>query len=131
MDDMERIKKEKMEEWMKGKNGEQTVINVSDETFEERVLKRSKKVSVIVDFWAPWCIPCTVLGPALEKVVEESDGKVVLAKVNVDEHKLMAQKYGVMGIPAVKLFKNGEIVDEFVGLRPEQAIREWLDRNIQ
>ncbi len=108
-----------------------TEIEVNDENFQEKVIEQSKKVPVVVDFWASWCSPCLMLGPILEKVAKDYEGKFVLAKVNVSESQMMAGKYEVRSIPNVKLFKNGEAVDEFVGALPEEAVKEWLDKNLK
>ncbi len=105
-------------------------MDITDEQFEKEVIEKSKKVPVVVDFGASWCAPCQMLGPILEKLEKDYEGKFILAKVNVEENKEQATKYGVMGIPSVKFFKNGEIVDEFTGAMPEQTIKEWLDKNI-
>ena len=105
-------------------------IDVSDRSFGKEVIERSKDVPVLVDFWAPWCGPCMMLGPVLEKLAGDYGGKFVLAKVNVDENHEKAMEYGVSGIPAVKMFLGGRVVDEFVGARAESAVRQWLDRNL-
>jgi putative thioredoxin len=99
---------------------------VSAESFAHEVIEASKMQPIVVDFWAPWCGPCRMLGPVLDKVVASYAGKVVLAKVNVDEHQTLAAQYRVLSIPSVKAFKNGEMVSEFVGFRPEPEIRQWV-----
>jgi len=102
-----------------------TTHDVTD--FATEVLERSRSIPVLVDFWAPWCGPCRVLGPTLEKLAATAGDRWVLAKVNTEEFPDVAGAYGVMSIPNVKLFRDGEIVDEFVGALPEREIRRWLD----
>jgi thioredoxin len=102
-------------------------MDVTTETFEQDVLERSKTVPVVVDFWADWCGPCKMLTPVLEQAVEERDGAVVLAKVDTDANPDLAQRYSVRGIPNVKAFRNGAVVDEFTGALPAAAVAEFLD----
>jgi putative thioredoxin len=134
IDELERIKREKLKKWMermKGSDIIQTEIEVNDENFQEKVIEQSKKIPVVVDFWASWCMPCLMLSPILEKLAKEYNGKFILAKLNVDENRITSQKYGIMSIPSVKLFKNGKVVDEFVGALPELSVREWLNKSIR
>lgn len=107
-----------------------TEIEVNDNNFQEKVIEQSKKVPIVIDFWASWCMPCLMLSPILEKLAKEYNGKFILAKLDVGKNQELAQKYGVMSIPSVKMFKNGEIVDEFVGALPKTNVKEWLDKNI-
>jgi putative thioredoxin len=105
-------------------------IEVTDETFEEEVIEKSKTIPVLADFWASWCGPCKMLGPTLEKIAKEYEGKLIVAKIEADKAPNQSAKYNIMSIPAVKLFKNGEIVDKFTGAQPEATIKQWLDQKI-
>jgi putative thioredoxin len=104
--------------------------DVSTADFQQAVIEASKTAPVLVDFWAEWCGPCRALKPVLEKLATEYQGRFRLAKVNSDENQELAQRYGVRGIPNVKAFVDGELVDEFSGALPESQVREFLERLI-
>jgi putative thioredoxin len=103
------------------------MADITDATFEQDVLERSKQVPVVVDLWAPWCGPCKTLGPIIERVIDETDGQVELAKVNVDENPQVSRAFQVQSIPAVYALKDGKVVDGFVGAQPEAAVRKFVE----
>jgi thioredoxin 1 len=104
-----------------------SLLNVDTANFENEVLKSD--VPVMVDFYADWCGPCRMITPVMEKLAEKYDGKVKVAKLNVDNAGDIAAKYGVSGIPTVIIFKSGEDVDRFSGALPQNAIEDFVDRN--
>jgi putative thioredoxin len=103
------------------------VFDVGEADFQEQVLRRSLDVPVVVDFWAAWCGPCRVLGPILEEAVEARGGSVLLARVDVDQNQRLAAAFGIQGIPAVKAFMGGQLVDEFIGAQPPAVVERFLD----
>ena len=104
------------------------VVDVTDATFAAEVLERSRTVPVVVDFWAAWCGPCRQLGPLVERAADAREGKVVLAKLDTDANQRTAAEYRIQGIPAVKAFRDGAVVDEFVGALPPAEVERFFDR---
>jgi thioredoxin 1 len=103
-------------------------MEINEKNFEDEVLKSD--LPVLVDFWAPWCGPCQMLTPILEDVANEYEGKIKVVKVNVQENQNLASQYGIMAIPNLKIFKDGQAVDEIIGLQPKEAIREKIEAAI-
>ena len=97
----------------------------TDKNFEEEVI--SSKVPVLVDFWAPWCGPCQMMGPIIEDLAEEMGEKAKVGKVNVDENGEISAKFGIMSIPALKIFKGGKVVAEFVGVQSKETLKKTLE----
>ena len=108
----------------------EVMADVTREDFSRLVLEQSGKIPVLVDFWAAWCGPCQTLMPLLAKLAGEYQGRFFLAKVNSDEQQQLSSQYGVRSLPTVKLFRNGQVVDEFMGAQPESAIRQFLDKHL-
>ncbi|HUR22332.1 MAG TPA: thioredoxin [Acidimicrobiales bacterium] len=104
------------------------MADVTDATFDRDVIERSKQVPVIVDLWADWCGPCKTLGPTLEKVVAETEGRVALAKIDIEANRGLATSFHVQSIPAVFAIRDGQVVDQFVGALPEAQVRQFVER---
>ncbi len=104
------------------------IFDVKTDEFEQQVIHKSSEVPVIVDFWAPWCQPCQLLAPILEQAVNDATGKLLLAKVNIDDNPELAQMMGVQSIPVVVAFFEGQVIDHFQGVLPEDQLKEWLAR---
>lgn len=105
-----------------------TVIDVTDATFQQEVIERSKQLPVVVDFWADWCGPCKMLSPIIERAANSREGDVVLAKLDTDANQRTAGQYRIQSIPAVKAFKDGKVVDEFIGAQGPQQVEAFFDR---
>lgn len=101
-------------------------IEVTDADFDQKVLERSKQVPVLVDFWADWCRPCHMLAPVIEKAVDAHAGKVELAKLDTDANQQVAARYGIRGLPTVKAFRDGAVVDEFTGAQPPAVVERFV-----
>ena len=106
------------------------IIEINENDFNEKVIEASKSILLLVDFWAPWCGPCKQLTPLLEKVVKKTDNKVILAKINIDDNQQIAAQLRIQSIPAVFAFKNGQPVDAFQGVIPENKIIEFIEKSL-
>jgi thioredoxin 1 len=101
-------------------------LSFTDQNFEEEVVKSEKPV--LVDFWAPWCGPCQVMGPIVEELAKEMEGKIKVGKMNVDENPATAEKYGIMSIPNIKIYKDGKVAKEFIGVQSKESLKEELGK---
>ncbi len=106
----------------------ENTVQVTDASFDADVLKAPG--TVVVDFWAEWCGPCKMIGPALEEIGAELKGKVTIAKVNIDDNPMTPNTYGVRGIPTLIMFKDGKQVDTIVGARPKSALKQWVEKGL-
>ena len=105
-----------------------STIKISDETFEENVIKNNKPI--IIDFWAEWCGPCKQIGPILEEISDEYNDKIIIGKMDVDENPETPGKYQIRGIPTMLLFNKGELIDTKVGMSSKTDLKEWINKNI-
>jgi thioredoxin 1 len=101
-------------------------MNFTDQNFDQEVLK--SELPVMVDFWAPWCGPCQVMGPIVEELAKELEGKIKIGKLNVDENSATAQKFSIMSIPSLKIFKGGQIIKEFTGVQAKETLKAELEK---
>jgi len=104
-----------------------TIIEATQESFERDAIERSREAPVVVDFWAEWCGPCRMIAPALEEIAGAMGDKVKIVKLNVDENPGVASKYGIMSIPTLMIFKNGELASRQVGAAPKQKLEQWIN----
>jgi thioredoxin 1 len=107
----------------------QSYVTLTDRNFHKTVLETKKPV--LVDFWAPWCGPCQVMGPVIKELAEEFQTRAVVAKVNVDDHQEIAARYGIQSIPTLMIFQNGEVVEQMVGTMPKTALTQKLESQLQ
>ncbi|HDS58960.1 MAG TPA: thioredoxin [Thermoplasmatales archaeon] len=128
-DEVSTIRKKKMESLLQKMTGGSTTPNkpvaVTDDTLDQTV---GSHPLVVVDCWAPWCGPCRMLGPVIDQLAGEMKGQVVFAKLNTDENRVSSSRYGIMSIPTLLLFKNGQLVDRNVGALPPDMLRDWIQR---
>ena len=110
--------------------GTPVVLDVQDSDFEAAVVERSRTVPVVVDFWAPWCGPCRIVGPVVDRLAREFAGRAVVAKLNVDDNQRTAQRFGISGIPALLILKGGQVVERLVGAQPAPALRQALAKHL-
>ena len=106
----------------------ENVKQISDSDFEQTVLRSDKPV--FVDFWAPWCGPCRIVGPIIEELAPSYDGKLVVTKMNVDDNPGVAQKLGITSIPTLMIFKDGQLVDRAIGAMPKSELQKFIERNL-
>jgi thioredoxin 1 len=106
----------------------ENVVEVQEDAFDQEVLKSDKPV--LVDFWAPWCGPCRMVAPIVEELADEYAGRLVVAKMNTDDNQGLAAKLGITSIPTLMVFKNGELVENLVGLQPKKALKAILDKHL-
>lgn len=103
-------------------------VEITKNNFDEQVL--NSDVPVLVDFWATWCAPCRMLGPVLDEISNEYEGKINIAKINVDDEEELSAKFGIMSIPSVKLFIDGKVVDSFIGYKEKDEVKKFIDKNL-
>ncbi len=131
VDELKQIKARKLKKILERRTAKmETIIEVNDNDFQEKVLDMSKKIPVVVDFWATWCAPCLMLGPRLEKLANEYNGKFILAKMNVEDNPNASRTFMIRSIPAVKMFKDGKVAAEFIGMKAEEDVKQWLKTSL-
>lgn len=104
------------------------MYNVTDQNFEQEVIKAD--IPVLVDFWASWCGPCRMLGPILEELAKDMEGKIKVAKINIDENQAIPSSFGVLSIPTMMIFKNGKVISTQVGLLPKDSLENWINSTL-
>jgi thioredoxin 1 len=103
-------------------------VNLTEATFDEEVLKSN--IPVLIDFWAEWCAPCKMLGPTIEEIAAEYQGRAKVAKINVDQNPGLAQRYGIRSIPAIIIFSNGEVADQLIGVQSKETMAAMIDKSL-
>ena len=124
---LEQLKKQYMNRGNKMENMPNTPVKITDADFDETVKKYN---TIVIDCWAPWCAPCRMVEPVIEQLANELKGKIVFGKLNVDENRETSMKYGIMSIPSLLVFKNGNLIDNIIGAMPKEALMKKLENHL-